>query len=209
VTRFREMSLGGFGEALASYSATPGGGCASALSGGLAAALVAMVARTTIGDTFPDRSAEMGEIAAEADRLRDELLALVDEDAAAFDRVMEAFRLPKGTPQEQGARSAAVQKAYRGATDPPLRVCVLSVRVLELGAAVAERGNPNAVSDAGVAALLAATALEGGALNVRINLGSIKDEELRTTREREVDVAQTRGRELLEQAQAAVRVALS
>jgi formiminotetrahydrofolate cyclodeaminase len=163
-----------------------------------------MVARTTIGEKFAGRSAEMGEIAAEGDRLKDDLLALVDEDAEAFDRVMDAFRLPKETPEEQETRSAAIQQAYSGATDPPLRVCVLSVRVLELAAAVAVRGNPNAVSDAGVAALLAATALEGGALNVRINLGSIKDEELRTTREREVDEAQTRGRDLLVRVQAAV-----
>jgi len=203
------MSLGGFAEALASHSATPGGGCASALSGALAASLVAMVARTTIGEKFPDRSAEMGQIAADGDRLRDELLDLVDEDAAAFDRVMDAFRLPKETPEEQDARSAAIQDAYRGATDPPLRVSRLSVRVLELARAVAEQGNPNAVSDAGVAALLAATSLEGGALNVRINLGSIKDEELRSDRERDVNEAQTRGRELLGQVQAAVRDGLS
>ena len=209
VTRFRDMSLDAFGDALASHAATPGGGCASALSGALAAGLVAMVARTTIGEKFADRSAEMGEIAAEGDRLKDDLLALVDEDAEAFDRVMEAFRLPKGTPEEQEARSAAIQKAYSGATDPPMQVCVLSVRVLELAAAVAERGNPNAVSDAGVAALLAATALEGGALNVRINLGSMKDEAVRDTREAEVDDAQIRGRRLLDQVQAAVREQLS
>ena len=209
MTRFRNMSLDAFGDALASHTATPGGGCASALSGALAAGLVAMVARTTIGEKFADRSAEMGEIAAEGDQLKDDLLALVDEDAEAFDRVMEAFRLPRETPDEQEARSAAIQEAYSGATDPPTRVCVLSVRVLELAAAVAERGNPNAVSDAGVAALLAATALEGGALNVRINLGSLKDEPLRNTREAEVDDAQTRGRLLLDQVQAAVRDQLS
>jgi methenyltetrahydrofolate cyclohydrolase len=199
------MSLEAFGDALASHQATPGGGCASALSGALAAALVAMVARTTIGEKFADRSAEMGEIAADADRLKDELLSLVDEDAEAFDRVMDAFRLPRETPEEQEARADAIQKAYSGATDPPLRVCALSVRVLELAAAVAEQGNPNAVSDAGVAALLAATALEGGALNVRINLGSLKDEALRTTREADVNEAQARGRELLAQVQSAVR----
>jgi len=209
MTRFRNMSLDAFGDALASHTATPGGGCASALSGALAAGLVAMVARTTIGEKFADRSAEMGEIAAEGDQLKDDLLALVDEDAEAFDRVMEAFRLPRETPDEQEARSAAIQEAYSGATDPPTRVCVLSVRVLELAAAVAERGNPNAVSDAGVAALLAATALEGGALNVRINLGSLNDETVRTTRKAEVDDAQTRGRQLLDQVQAAVRDQLS
>ena len=130
MTRFRNMSLDAFGDALASHTATPGGGCASALSGALAAGLVAMVARTTIGEKFADRSVEMGKIAAEGDRLMDDLLALVDEDAEAFDRVMEAFRLPRETPDEQEARSAAIQKAYSGATDPPTRVCVLSVRVL-------------------------------------------------------------------------------
>ncbi len=195
MTDFRGMSLAAFGEALASDAATPGGGSASALAGSLAAALVAMVARLTDG---------LGDVAAEADAAGEELLGLVDEDARAFDRVMAAFRLPKESEEEKAARSDAIQQGYRAATEPPSQVCARALRVLELAAEVAERGNPNAVSDAGVAALLAEAALAGAALNVLINLGSIRDEAFRSEREESVRTAQARGLELRGRALATV-----
>ncbi len=207
---FQKMPLATFGEVLASGAPTPGGGCASALSGALAVGLVAMVARTTAAnESFADRADQMNDVAAEADRLRGELLDLVDADAGAFDQVMAAFRMPKETPEEQAARSEVIQQGYRVAVEPPMCVCMRSLRVLELALQVAEQGNPNAVSDAGVAALLAATALEGGALNVEINLGSIKDEAFRTTQRDRVRAAQTRGRVLRDQALTTVRAKLS
>jgi formiminotetrahydrofolate cyclodeaminase len=210
VTGFQEMPLTRFGELLASGAPTPGGGCAAALSGALAAALAAMVARTTAANkSFADRADEMNEVAAEADRLRAELLALVDEDATAFDQVMAAFRMPKETPDEQAARAEAIQQAYMSAVQPPMLVCTKSLRVLELALQVAEMGNPNAASDAGVATLLAATALEGGALNVQINLGSIKDETFRATRSDRVEAAQAQGQALRDQALATVHTKLS
>ena len=169
-----------------------------------------MVARNTAAsEKFADRADEMNRAVAEADVLRSELLILVDADAAAFTEVMAAFRLPRETPEEQAARSAAIQAGYKAAVDPPLLLCTRSVRVLELAVQVAERGNPNAASDAGVAALLAAAALEGGALNVLINLGSIKDETFRTARADTVQAAQAQGRALREQALAVVRDALT
>ncbi|MGZ4309663.1 MAG: cyclodeaminase/cyclohydrolase family protein [Gaiellaceae bacterium] len=181
MTSFRETTLAGFLEELASGAATPGGGCASALSGALAAGLVAMVARNTAGsEAFADRAASMDEITAEADGLRRSLEELVDSDAAAFEQVMTAFRLPKDTPEQKAERSRAIQDGYRAAVEPPVLVCRHALRVLELAALVAEQGSPNAVSDAGVAALLAASALDGAALNVEINLGSIKDDDYRT-----------------------------
>ena len=205
----QEMPLTTFAEALASSAATPGGGCASALSGALAASLAAMVARATAAsEKFADRADEMNEAVAEADALRSELLSLVDADAEAFTRVMAAFRMPKETPEEQAARSQAIQAGYRAAVEPPMLVCTRSVRVLELALQVAERGNPNAVSDAGVAALLAAAALEGGALNVQINLGSIKDDAFRTTRADDVRAAQARGQALRDKALTTVRATL-
>jgi glutamate formiminotransferase/formiminotetrahydrofolate cyclodeaminase len=153
-----------------------------------------MVARTTAGNKkFADRADRMNEIAGEADRLRAEFLGLVDEDARAFDQVMAAFRMPKETPEQQAARSQAVQQAYKAAVDPPLRVSTRSLRVLELALQVAEHGNPSAASDAGVGALLAATALEGGALNVQINLGSIRDEAFRTESQEKIRAAQSKG----------------
>ncbi|MGZ4387148.1 MAG: cyclodeaminase/cyclohydrolase family protein, partial [Gaiellaceae bacterium] len=101
---FQEMSLAELGEVLASSAPTPGGGSASAVSGALASALVGMVARLTTGEKFAERAGEMQAVAAEADRLRSELLSLADEDAAAFDQVMDAFRMPKETPEQQSAR---------------------------------------------------------------------------------------------------------
>ncbi|HUJ56551.1 MAG TPA: cyclodeaminase/cyclohydrolase family protein [Gaiellaceae bacterium] len=164
---YRGTTVARFLEELSSGAATPGGGCAAALSGALAAGLVAMVARNTGG---------LDEIVAEADGLRCELEELVDADAAAFGAVMAAFRLPKETVEQKTERSAAIQAGYKAAVEAPLLVCRRALRVLELAGSVAELGNPNAISDVGVAALLAASALEGAALNVEINLGSIKDE---------------------------------
>jgi formiminotetrahydrofolate cyclodeaminase len=181
VTSFGQTTLASFLEELASGSATPGGGCASALSGALAAGLVGMVARATAGSAaFSDRAASMEELVAEADGLRRSLEELVDADAAAFEHVMAAFRLPKDTAEQKAERSRAIQAGYKAAVEPPALVCRHALRVLELAAVVAEQGSPKVVSDAGVAALLAASALEGAALNVEINLGSIKDDEYRT-----------------------------
>ena len=206
VMGFQELSLAKFAEVLASKEPTPGGGCASALAGALAAGLVAMVARTTAGSKkFADRAGQMTAIAEEADRLRGEFLALVDEDARAFDQVMAAFRLPKETPEQQSARSQAIQQAYKAAVDPPMKVCTRSVRVLELAHQVAEHGNPSAASDAGVGALLAATALEGGGLNVQINLGSIKDDAFRSAQQEKVRLAQSQGHVIRDKALAFVR----
>jgi len=206
---FQEMSLTNFSEVLASGAPTPGGGSASALSGALATGLAAMVARTTAASKkFADRAGQMNQVATEADRLRDEFLALVDEDARAFDQVMAAFRMPKETPEQQAARSQAIQQAYRGAVEPPMRVCTRSLRVLELALQVAEQGNPSAASDAGVAALLAATALEGGALNVQINLGSIKDDGFRNTQAERIRAAQAQGQALRDKVLATVRARL-
>jgi len=196
---YRDSTLGTFLEELSSGTATPGGGCASALSGAIAAGLVAMVGRNTGG---------LEELAAEADRLRGELESLVDADAVAFDRVMAAFRLPKETDEQKAERSAAIQVAYRGAVEPPLAVCECACRVLELADVVARRGNPNAVSDAGVAALLAASALDGAALNVDINLGSIRDESYRAESARTVRDARAEGARLRDAALATVGEAL-
>jgi formiminotetrahydrofolate cyclodeaminase len=199
------MSLAQFAEMLGSREPTPGGGCAAALAGALAAALAAMVARTTAGSKkFADRAERMTGIAVEADRLRADLLALVDEDARAFNQVTAAFRMPKETPEQQAARSQAIQEAYQAAVAPPMKVCTQSLRVLELALQVAEHGNPSAASDAGVGALLAATALEGGALNVRINLGSIQDQAFREAHVERVRAAQSQGRALRDKALAAV-----
>jgi methenyltetrahydrofolate cyclohydrolase len=205
----RELSLEQFTKALASSAATPGGGSAAALSGALAAGLVAMVARITAADPeFADRADALDEIASEAEGLRNELVALVDEDSAAFDRVMAAFRLPKETPELKEERSREIQAGYKAAVEPPLLVCRHALAVLALAGRAAELGNRNVVSDVGVAALLAASALEGGALNVEINLGSIKDETFRFKSAKTVQSDRSDGETLREEALATVREAL-
>lgn len=205
----RELSLEQFTEALASSAATPGGGSASALSGALAASLLAMVARITAAHpSYADRAAVLEELAGEADRLRRELLRLVDEDAAAFERVLAAFRLPKETTALKEARSREIQAGYQAAVEPPLRVCRHAVEILRLAGRAAELGNPNAVSDVGVAALLAVSALEGAALNVEINLGSIKDETFRDETTEAVQRNRRDGEELRVDALASVQARL-
>ncbi|HVS85169.1 MAG TPA: cyclodeaminase/cyclohydrolase family protein [Gaiellaceae bacterium] len=189
---YRDATIAGFLEELSSGAATPGGGCAAALSGALAAGLVAMVARNT---------GSLDEVATEADRLRGELEELIDADAASFERVLAAFRLPKETPEQKAERSRAIQAGYKGAVEPPLAVCERALRVLELAALVAERGNPNAVSDAGVAVLLAGSALEGAALNVEINLASIRDEPYREQQAETVHARRTQAAALRERAE--------
>ncbi|HEY7678081.1 MAG TPA: cyclodeaminase/cyclohydrolase family protein [Candidatus Methylomirabilis sp.] len=172
----RDLSLEDFADRLASAEPTPGGGTASAVAGALAAALVAMVARTTIGkQKFADRQAAMETIRDEADALRRDLLVQAEADAKAFEAVLAAYRLPRGTPEEQARRGAAVQDATRGAIATPLAVGRLARRVLDLAGRVAAEGNPNAASDAGVGGLLAAAAMRGALLNVQINLAQLAD----------------------------------
>jgi len=207
--RFRDMTIEQFGEALASKDPTPGGGCAAALAGVVAAALAAMVARTTAASKkFADRAERMDALAREADALRADFLALVEEDAAAFDAVMAAFRLPKETAEQQQTRSAAIQAAYHTAVNPPMKVCEAALRALDLARQVAEDGTPSAVSDAGVAALQAAAALEGAALNVRINLTSLKDDAVRRAFTDRVLRFEAQGRALSQHVQDLVRARL-
>jgi methenyltetrahydrofolate cyclohydrolase len=205
----RDLTLDAFTEALGSAAATPGGGSAAALSGALAASLLGMVARNTAANpSFADRAAGLEEMAAGAERLRTGLIALVDEDATAFDRVMAAFRLPKETPEERETRSREIQTGYETAVESPLRVCRHALDVLTLASRTAELGNPNAISDVGVAVLLAESALEGAALNVEINLGSIKDEAFRDESAKAIGIARDEGRKLSERTLAAVQARL-
>ncbi len=165
-----------FIDELASASPTPGGGAAAAHAGAAAAALVAMVARVTIPkkkyETVKD---QMWALIEKADTLRKELTAGVDEDSAAFNAVMAAFKLPKDTPEQETARNEAVQKATYQASLVPLNAARKAVAVMELAVQAATSGNINAISDAGSAFALAKAALTGAGLNVRINLSNLED----------------------------------
>lgn len=168
-----------FLEALASGDPTPGGGSAAALTGAMAAALVAMVARTTLGKKkYAEVEAEMEGLIPRAEALRGELQAAVRRDADAFEAVLEAYRMPKDSAEAQPARQAAIEAAMEGAARVPLEVIGLLVEVLEMAEQVAARGNLNALTDAASGAELAHAALRSASLNVRINLSSLQDQEL-------------------------------
>lgn len=171
-----EMSMRELAERLASSAPVPGGGSASALTGALGAALVEMVCELTTGRAeYADVEAVARQAGAAAADLRGALLAAADDDAVAYEAVVTARALPRGTDDEKAARAAAVSEAIVGATEVPLRIARLASEVLELAASMATLGNKRAVSDAGVAALLAAAALRGAALNVMINVPSLPE----------------------------------
>ena len=166
-----------FLDELASNSAAPGGGSISALAGALSAGLTSMVCRLTIGKKkYADMQNEMEKILRESEELRRILTLLIDEDTAAFNEVMAAFALPKETPEQQQMRTEAIQAATKRASLVPLEVMRLSANAASLARNVAEKGNTNSITDAGVACLAARTAYTGAMMNVLINLSSIKDQ---------------------------------
>ncbi|MGE5199945.1 MAG: glutamate formimidoyltransferase [Rhodospirillaceae bacterium] len=170
------MTAARFVDEVSTESPAPGGGSVAALMGSLGAALATMVANLTVGKKgYESAWEELAALAERGQTLKDQLSRAVDEDTEAFNRVMEAMRLPKGTPEQQAARAQAVEAANRAAAEVPLQTARLCLEAIALAATAAERGNRNSVSDAGVAALAARAGVEGAALNVRINLGGITD----------------------------------
>ncbi len=173
-----DMNLREFVETLGSKAPTPGGGSVAALSGAMTFALVEMVARLTVGKKgYESVNDEMTAAIATAVKLRDELLADVDRDSAAFDQVMAAFKLPKQTDEERAQRTVAIQAAYKAAAQLPLDVARRVVQGCPHIEAVIERGSKSAASDALSAALQANAAIAGALANVKINLDSIQDKE--------------------------------
>jgi glutamate formiminotransferase/formiminotetrahydrofolate cyclodeaminase len=161
---------------LASNSPTPGGGSAAAYAAAMAAGLAAMVARVTIGKKkYTGVETEMQAVVARAEDLRTQFTQAVAQDAEAFNGVMAAFRLAKGTDKEQEMRNKAIQHATLHAAQVPLGVVEKVVELLPLIRTAAEKGNANAITDAGSAAALAQAALSGAGMNVRINLGGLED----------------------------------
>ena len=163
------MEIERFLEKLSSDTPTPGGGSASALAGALSASLVAMAAGLSLKKARPKQEG-MKEIRKKALRIQKKLIRAVDEDAKSYDAVIRAFRLPKNTEEERLRRNKMIQKAYRGATITPQLICRHSIQLLDYSRTLILKGNPNAVSDVGVAAFLADAALAGGLLNIGINL---------------------------------------
>ncbi len=178
---------------LAADTATPGGGAAAAYSGAMAAGLVSMVAKLTVGrKKYARVETEMKKVLKQSEKLRDELTMAISDDTAAFDAVMDAFKLPKETVKEQAARSKAIQKAMSGAATVPLKTARAAAKTLDLAAIAAAKGNINAISDSGTAAHLCHTALSGAALNVKINANSIKDRKKAASWVKEINKLETR-----------------
>ena len=174
--RLVRMTCEGFARETASESPAPGGGSISAYMGALASALATMVANLSSHKRgWDDRWKEFSDIAEQGQVLMQELLDLVDEDTAAFDRIMECFSMPKGTEEEKAARAAAIEAATLNAASVPLRTMEASLKAFPLLLAVAQKGNPASASDAGVGALAALAACRGAELNVRINAGGLTD----------------------------------
>lgn len=175
--RLVDLSMRGFVEETASESPAPGGGSVAAALGALGAALGTMVANLSSHKRgWDERWEEFSDWAERGKACHDELLILIDDDTDAFNELMAAFGLPKGTPEEQAARAAAIEDATRRAIEVPLQVMEVSLRSMDVIAAMAAEGLAASVSDAGVAALCARSAVMGAYLNVRINAAQLSDE---------------------------------
>lgn len=167
-----------FAAVTASDAPAPGGGSVSALSGALAAALAEMVANLTVGrEKYAAAQDSMEQLLAVVPSVRAELLAAVDADASAFDAYMAALSLPKGTEEEKAVRREAMQEGLKQAALVPLRTAKLAFSLFAHLDAAVKLGNPNAVTDAMVATMLARTCVLGAVFNVRVNLASIRDED--------------------------------
>ncbi|NPA91804.1 MAG: cyclodeaminase/cyclohydrolase family protein [Chloroflexi bacterium] len=172
-----DLTLRDYLDQLASAAPTPGGGAAAALTGAQGAALVSMVCNLTIGKKkYADVEEEMKQVLAQSETLRAKLTELIDKDAAAFDKVSEAYGMPKSTDEEKAARRAAIQEALKGAEAVPMETMEACLEVIRLAIVAAQKGNKNVVSDAAVGGILAHAGLLSAADNVKINLNLIKDE---------------------------------
>lgn len=170
------MDLSTFADTTASESPAPGGGSVSAYVAALGASLAAMVANLSSHKRgWDDRWAVFSDYAEQAQALKQQLLALVEEDTRAFNAIMEAFQLPKASAEEKKIRSAAIEAATKNAIDIPMRTAALAYDSFEVIEAMVDQGNPNSVTDAGVGALCARAAVFGAALNVLVNASGLKD----------------------------------
>src|SRR5437868_6520480 len=183
-----KMNLREFCNETASDSPAPGGGSVAALMGALGASLGGMVANLSAGKRgWDDKLQYFSGWAVKGQKLKDELLFLVDEDTAAFNKVMEAFGLPKGSAEAKTAREKAVESATKYAAEIPLKVMEIAAKSYELLAEMAEKGNPNSISDVGVGAGATRACIDGAALNVRINLGQLKDDKFKAELSKKVE----------------------
>jgi formiminotetrahydrofolate cyclodeaminase len=173
----KDQSITVFLNELASKTSTPGGGSAAAIMGAMGAALVSMVCNLTIGKkNYAEVEEELKSVLARAEAVRERLMDIIQADVEVFNQVMSAYGLPKDTEEQKAARSHAIQVALKAATEVPLDCARACLEIIKLSQIVAEKGNLNVISDAGVGVLAAYAALRSAALNVYINAKGIKDE---------------------------------
>ncbi len=192
------MAVDRFVDEVSTDSPAPGGGSVAALAGSLGAALAAMVANLTVGKkTYEAVWQELSDLAERAQAVKTRLVEAVDEDTSAFNGVLAAMRLPKATPDEQAARDLAVEQAYQYAARVPLETARQCLDALRLSAEVVRKGNVSSASDGGVAALVARAGIEGSALNVLANLGSVKNDTFKAGCRQEIERLTAEGASLL------------
>ncbi|ACB84024.1 cyclodeaminase/cyclohydrolase family protein [Natranaerobius thermophilus] len=204
-----EKTVEEFLEVLSSKEPAPGGGSVSALAGSLGSCLTTMVGNLTIGkkryrnlDEAEQR--ELDEKFEQVQKIKTNLDNLIDRDKEAFDEVMAAVKMPKETEEEKAKRREALQKATQTALEVPLETARECLKVLQLQEAFARNGNPNAITDVGVGALMAYAGIEGAIYNVKINLSDLKDENYKKQVEQEVEKLLTEGQQLKEKIQSMV-----
>ena len=210
MSKLTDLTSKDFLTALASSAPAPGGGGGAAMAGALAAALASMVCNLTIGkEKFAAQECEVKALLQEAEQVRQELLALVEDDAAVFNSFMACYKLPKTTDAEKAARTAAIRKAAKQAAEVPLAIAKASYKVLQLAHRLVIIGNPGVITDGACSALLARAALRCAEYNVRINLGLTKDEAYNEQVAAELNKLLKTAEELEEQALAATDKALA
>jgi formiminotetrahydrofolate cyclodeaminase len=196
----KDKAVQTFLDELASKASTPGGGSAAAIMGAMAAALVSMVANLTVGKkNYEAVDAEMQELLQTSEKLRQQLTDMIKADVDVFDQVMAAYGMAKETEEDKATRSQTIQSALKDATDVPLACARLCAEVITICKPMAEKGNTNVISDAGVAVLAANAALRSAALNVYINIGGIKDEDFANDRRQQLESLLSGNDELTEQ----------
>ncbi len=205
-TQEKDVTLRDFLDALAAANATPGGGSVSALAGCMGAALVEMVMNLTLGKKgFEGQESELKRIQADAHSSREALTQTIEQDSLAYQAVMEAFLLPKTNDAEKKKRKEEIQHALKKAADPPLFTAATSLKVMKLCQRAVEIGNPNAVSDAAVGALMADAAMGGGIFNVLINLSALDDKHYVQKMKKELGRLEQEGEKIKAQVMARIR----
>jgi formiminotetrahydrofolate cyclodeaminase len=208
--KIKDSSIEKFLDELASRNATPGGGSAAAIMGAKGAALVSMVCNLTIGKKkYADVEADMKAVLEKSEALRKKLTGMIEDDVRAFGTVMGAYGMPKETDAEKAARSEAIQKALKVATEVPLACCHAARQVIDLADVAAEKGNLGVISDAGVGVLAAYAALRSAALNVFTNAKMINDRVYVEAKLKELDQLMAGAERTTEKAYETVKAKLS